>query len=223
MPKFAKKLPIPTYHPLPTGVRNPHRLRPLDEPLGEVYVGFHELETLLAPPAPLAPACANEDEDGTDETPEPKRQRLEDFRDTLRAEGLKFPFLLYEEYREKQSGAIPPDLGKVLGPDATQALWGALGDSMRLEGEGWWSVGLPLFTRRLLQDKVRDEGYHEEDMEQARADVKEAQEDARRQRAEDFATINAQEEEIEELRGQLREAKGREDALHAVIHRCRWG
>ena len=29
--------------------------------------------------------------------------------------------------------------------------------------------------------------------------------------------------EMDELRDELVRAKGREEALHAVIHRCRWG
>ena len=47
-------------------------------------------------------------------------------------------------------------------------------------------------------------------------------EDAERQSEEDWSRISALELQQEELRNQLREAKGREDALHAVIHRCRW-
>jgi hypothetical protein len=192
----------------------------LEMPVGEVYIGFHELESLLAPQAPPAPGY---DDDETDELQKRKKRRLDitDFEDFLRAEGIKFPIHMIAQ-QDRESGAIPPDLGKALGPDATQALWAEL-EHMHLDSESWWSCGLPLYTRQLLQEKVRDDGYHAEDIEASEARVKEAHEEAARQREEDFSTISALEDEIEELRGQLREAKGREDALHGVIDRCRWG
>ena len=140
--------------------------RELEKPFSEVYVGFHELESLLAPVP--AQEVQEADDDRLGETNEPKKRRLEDFEDILRAEGVKFPFCMYEQY-EQQSGAIPPDLAKALGPDTTKALWDALGYTMRIEGEYWWSVGLPHFTSRLLQDKVRDDGYHAEGMEASEA------------------------------------------------------
>jgi len=193
----------------------------LEKPVSEVYVGFHELESLLIPRAPPAPCTHDDDE--TDELQEPKKRRLNicDFTDFLRAEGIKFPNRMYELH-DRESHAIPPDLGKALGPDATQALWAQL-EHLQLNSESWWTCGLPLYTQQLLKEKVRDDGYHAEDIEASEAREKEAREDAARQREEDISTISALEDELEELRGQLREAKGREDALHGVIDRCRWG
>jgi len=199
----------------------------LEKPRLELYVGFTELESLL--PGPLADASEGLSAGSEPQVPQaPKRMRLEDFEATLKAQGISFPFLSYQHYEEK-TGAIPPDLVKALGPDATQALRAWTPDSMNLHGEDWWSCGLPHFTKQLLYEKTRNEIYHAEDLEEskecekmAEARVKEAREDAERQSEEDWSRISALELQQEELRNQLREAKGREDALHAVIHRCRW-
>jgi hypothetical protein len=200
----------------------------LEKPRLELYVGFTELESLL--PGPLADASEGLSAGSEPQVPQaPKRMRLEDFEATLKAQGISFPFLSYQHYEEK-TGAIPPDLVKALGADATQALRAWTPDSMNLHGEDWWSCGLPHFTKQLLYEKTRNEIYHAEDLEEskeceklAEARVKEAREDAERQSEEDWSRISALELQQEELRNyQLREAKGREDALHAVIHRCRW-
>ena len=126
---------------------------------------------------------------------------------------------MVEEF-DREGGQIPPDVRKALGEEATQALEARLGAGSdwaggHFEGEKWWFSGLPVFIKLLLMDKRLDREYYE-------ALLKDAKQGEEKARAEADFHMEAN----DELHGRLREAKGREDALHDVIRRrharCMW-
>ena len=190
---------------------------------GEVYVGFHELEQLL----PVAAASADvQASDG--ETPSADDVEAPAYADTaagrysfekdLHSIGCYFPWALVEDY-QKEDCSMPPDLIKSLGPDAAQVMQDRLGAEHCLVGEQWWSKGLPLFVKLLLQDLENERKWHKEDLELEKQDTRRAEQT--REQAE--AELEEAENTIGALRGDLRQAAGREEALHKVIHDCRWG
>ena len=101
-----------------------------------------------------------------------------------------------------------------IGPAATTAIveWAS---GQTYVGDNWWQSALPYFARGLVSNKLLDQQFFE-------GREKDMEENSRRQRAE----ISGLEDELEtaettiwKLRRQLSEAKGRESALHTVIHR----
>lgn len=188
----------------------------------EVYVGFHELESLLpqaepepepepapapvpAPAPPGPPSAANNVEDNVFTLCE-----------ALEAKGVRCPLELL--HYEEESAACPPDLEALIGSEAVQEIRDRVcSSSIRFtSGKDWWEFGLPRYARMLFQDRARIKQHHAEDMD---SEAERCAEETERARAE----IDELNEEIDELRDQLERAKGREEALHAVIHRCRWG
>ena len=98
------------------------------------------------------------------------------------------------------------------------------------EAHIWWDVRMPLFVRTLLDERKRDASYHAEDVSNAKAegDKRCSALDADLKAAYDalddaYADAAAAEAENELLRGQLRAAAGREEALFDVMDRCKWG
>jgi hypothetical protein len=117
---------------------------------------------------------------------------------------------------------MPPDLVRALKVHGGLDLVQLLGASMRnglpglpagLTGDAWWTVGLPAFTSQLVRDKRLTEKYHAEDL--AISVEQTATEHGERMATED--ELEAALAEIEDLRGKVREAKGREDALQGVM------
>ena len=83
----------------------------------------------------------------------------------------------------------------------------------------WWEVALPGYLRELRWDRERQKVSHAADLKIEVASREAAEEREREARRE----ISELGEEVDELRDDLLKAKGREEALHDVIHRCRWG
>ena len=130
--------------------------------------------------------------------------------------------------------AIPPDLTAALEPEATQVLWD---NEMEMraeyplvrESDDWWSVGLPFLVKTLL---LKLKQAHSEQTRDAtlRTQLASHGQSVAAMRAEIDATIAASHREAEaadaeneRLRGELREAKGREEALKGALALLRPG
>jgi len=85
-------------------------------------------------------------------------------------------------------------------------------------GKLWWEFALPQYVRFLRHDRARLQLDHSADLEQ---EVQRRSE-AEARSAERAREMDEQNGEIDELRDAPERAKGREEALHAVIQRCRW-
>lgn len=208
----------------------------------EVYVGFHELQPSL-PPAPTAPPPDSSDEDQP--APSPSTDSKPAHRACPSREGrvVQFPWLLEEHLREqglrKDPVPIPPDLAEALGPEDVQVFLARTDLSIYTSSAVWWSVALPSFARSLLCELAEQRVQHRE---AARKIIARIDDDERRHEriTEYHKKLLANYEEmlglkdevhkesleeanstIAELRVQLREAKAREDALHAVIANAR--
>ena len=183
----------------------------------EVYVGFHELAVLLAAPAAAAPEPA--------EPAQPELSRLE--RAKL-AEQALMEAAAAQHLAELPD--IPPALASELGPDGVQVLWDHAVDTYAHGGPGGenvWTKALPSLVRKLLRDAVNAAYDHERKLEEARvgadnlayAEKKAA--DASHAQSMCAEELDAMEEmhadEVIRLKGELREAKGREEALQGVI------
>lgn len=188
----------------------------------EVYVGFHELDALLPgstrherPPAP----------------PLPPRNCDDYLLCKDRPDGVFFPYLITGHYKfadqklMDEGDPIPPDLANLLGTDGTQLLWEMRGGKGLL-GPDWWSMGIPYMVKSLMFDlaqerewRADDETIYKEEQATLQGELRAAETEGRVAREE---TAEA-EAEIDELKKQLHEAKGRESALLDVIDRCRWG
>ena len=176
----------------------------LKELRDEVYIGFNELDSLLPSESDGVPRVADE------------------------TAGVRFPYLLGMNERDNYVAAMPPDLVATLGPDGTQALWqyatryGKTGPS---EPDVWWSLELPAFVVSLMRDDpafsgavtAQEHGYALEDIALAQEATRAANERATECASDMEAMEETYEAEVARLRGALREAKGREDALQGVI------
>ena len=183
----------------------------------EVYIGFHELET----------DAEEEEHDAEPErAPTPAPAPAPDMQPAP-THTVHFPWLLHDEPHPECP--IPPDLVAAL--DSTEAadlLWEQSREwvCQPQTAADWWSHGLPRFAARLVlelrlqrETGMRTASQHCEDLTCLEAEL----ETAKQSRERAYAGWIAADEEIAEVEGQLREAKGREDALHEVIRRCRWG
>jgi len=193
----------------------------------EVYIGFHELDSLLLTepdehPQPVPPPPPPSADDQT----RLARIRLELYPPSPPLPGVRFKHLL-EPISPLNDGPIPPDLVEAfgsgpLGREAIQVLWDRSAGE-HFHGEKWWTLGLPNLVRLLIDDCAASESHlavsRSEHLASASARLVSTQEY--------FANLKSACEDIEELvqendtlRGQLKEAQAREDALHTVISRC---
>jgi hypothetical protein len=182
--------------------------RELEKPRAEIYVGFHELDSLLPRLMELLPTSTSAaDADAGD--------------GELKIPGVRYPWLptdlggidpaVTAEYRP-EDGTIPPDLAQVLGRDGTQFLFEYCG-SMGHIGEEWWQLGLPCLVKHLMRERTELAQWHDEDQDLLEAQAAEM----RALRCARSADADAAESEIERLEGELREAKAREEALKGVL------
>jgi hypothetical protein len=181
----------------------------LEKPRAEIYVGFHELDSLLPRPMELLPSTPTFDADAVADDGE------------LKIPGVRYPWLptdlggvepaVTAEYRP-EDGTIPPDLAQVLGRDGTQFL-GEYCGSMGHIGEEWWQFGLPCLAKHLMRERTELAQWHDEDQDLLEAQATEM----RKLRCARSAEADAAADEIERLEGELREAKAREEALKGVL------
>ena len=85
--------------------------------------------------------------------------------------------------------------------------------------DAWWTLALPSLVKKLLSERARQQQDHAADLEWEASQLA-------AERAQNQGRANLIDElfaEINDLKDELVRAKGREEALHAVIHRCRWG
>ena len=85
--------------------------------------------------------------------------------------------------------------------------------------DAWWTIALPSLVKKLLSERARQQQDHAADLEWEASQLA-------AERAQNQGRANLIDElfaEINDLKDELVRAKGREEALHAVIHRCRWG
>ena len=86
-------------------------------------------------------------------------------------------------------------------------------------GDEWWELGLPSLCRCLVDQRAKLKQDHAADLEWEASQLSEARRHAQN-RANYIDELNS---EINDLKDELLKASAREEALHAVIHRCRWG
>ena len=86
-------------------------------------------------------------------------------------------------------------------------------------GDEWWELGLPSFCRCLVDQRAKLKQDHAADLEWEASQLSEARRHAQN-RANYIDELNS---EINDLKDELLKASAREEALHAVIHRYRWG
>ena len=197
----------------------------------EVYVGFTELDSLMPKPLtnPLDHLERPSQEATVDSILKPDvstNDLVTAMHKALEARGIRCPesYVTYEQDDEH----MPPDLAEAVGSDAARQLQ-AFG-SCYSGADQWWTIALPLFVRHLVSEHAatltRIEREH--DMALDAANARRVLEeglcaDWEKRYIEQAEELEAEMETVEQLRGELREAKGREEALHAVIQRCRWG
>ena len=181
----------------------------IDAPKSEVYVGFHELDSLLPPPQD--PYC--------DTTP-PVAVRYPWLVDKEICESRYVPF-------ERQCAPIPPDLANALGREATQLLWERSHRRLPMDDNEWWCLMLPGFVKHLVHEvSVRDAACDAKEEVIAELEHKllnfKLMEDAVYFHKDGTVFIRnglqeilqeQHEEELEKLRGELQQAKAREEAL----------
>jgi len=189
----------------------------------EVYVGYHELESLMPRSEPevlepeLAPAPAP-----AQPAPPPATEDVNDtifkLHEALEAKGIRCPVHLISYQQDDE--ACPPDLVALIGSEAVQEIKDRVcSRSIRLtSGKLWWDFALPQYVRFLRDDRARLQQDHAADLE---LEVQRRSE-AEARSAERAREMYEQNGEMDELRDALERAKGREEALHTVIQRCRW-
>ena len=198
----------------------------------EVYVGFTELEALLPQPAeahvppqpeaeepepeptpvptPAPPACASAPEDVND--------TIFKLHEVLEAKGIRCPHELID-YREDDV-ACPPDLAAMLGSEAVQEMQDRVIRTLTIDRPSmWWEWVLPSYVKLLQGERALLKQQHAE-RDHAEAEQRAEHSTERMEQAKEIDELNG---EIEELQSDLDRAKGREEALHEVIRRCRWG
>ena len=197
-----------------------------DHAHNEIYVGFVELEALMpsqaseeeepAPvPAPAPRAVAPHAPTPADEATDTDAMITELY-DKLKAKGVCCPtYILPHDPQEDRS--MPPDLAAALGDEAAQELRDRA--PSYVTGDDWWFHALPLLVKLLVADRGRLKRDHAADLDYEATRLREE----KLRREEDTREISELKEEIYGLQDALERAKGREEALHAVIQRCRWG
>ena len=189
----------------------------------EVYVGFHELASLLPeneveeaalepPPAPVSTPPAATTSARVLDSPEPF---------------LHFPFHC-DASLDPVPLPIPRDLAGALGPDVSERLCEHLeeldswGNKRKSSGD-WWSLALPSFACHLARQKAQltaqltaTEQSCDELVEKLTADHRRSQSEAR-------AELEDVHAENEDLRMRLHVSAGEVKALRGVITLCRWG
>lgn len=169
-----------------------------------------EPEPACAPaPAWCAPSATAEDEEDT----------VFKLQEALEARGIRHPEQLVSYQEELMD--CPPDLEAMIGIEAVQETKSRVcSNSIRFtSGKHWWEFGLPCYVKHLRHQRGQQEQEHAFQLE-AEVKLRHAAEERAKEKAREVDEIN---EEMDELRDELDRAKGREEALHAVIHRCRWG
>ena len=136
----------------------------------------------------------------------------------LASRGIRCPYKLLH-YREGDA-ACPPDLEAHIGSEAVQEIRDEVirGRGHYTNGSDWWDLALPSYVTFLRLERTRLQRDHAADLEYEEGRRVEA-EDRERKREKDIEKL---EEEMDSMRDALQRAKGREEALHAVIQRCRW-
>lgn len=167
----------------------------------EVYVGFHELVSLLPHAEPAT--------DSTDAAATAAATAAAAA--TAGAAPAVAPAAAPAATlaATQSDNSVPPDLAEALGREGVQRMWECLSKHAEpsYEGEEWWKQGLPRFVRELLR---------EHDSEKSRRERAE-------ERAQDLRTAyDGMCEVNQKLLAELARAEGREEALHEVIDRCRW-
>ena len=177
----------------------------------EVYIGFHELESLLEESAEPAPAPAST---LPASAPVPE---LASSPEPARTPKVHFPWLLDEEPWEECP--IPPDLIAALDDaEAVEQLWE---HSRRWAVQPdcaahWWAMGLPRFAVTLVCEAKAHEAEkvqlrrHNEDIDALSRRIDETRDGCVKDNAE-------LEDENDQLRAQLAAAKAREDGLKQAI------
>ena len=150
---------------------------------------------------------------------------------------MRYPHILKsaayraEETDDDRLPPLPPDLATALGPELVQACRDLLADDgMIHNSDAWWSAGLPACLG-LLHARVKDRDalldglrkFWDDRSVKDEQRIDQMREDCNVEKNQLLEEIGELEGRVQELEGSLREAKGREDALHAVIQRCRWG
>ena len=87
-------------------------------------------------------------------------------------------------------------------------------------GDEWWELGLPSFCRHLVDQRAKLMQDHAADMAWEASQLSEARRHNQNRAMNYIDELNS---EISDLKDELLKASGREEALHAVIHCCRWG
>jgi hypothetical protein len=191
----------------------------------EIYVGYHELDSLMEPEPDLTsepgPEPGPEPEleaTHTDPAPATQTEKAErtitDLYDALSAQGIRCPFYLTPGPIQDRS--VPPDLVAAIGSEAVEELRAT--SQSDTTGDEWWAVALPCFVKRLRAERARLIQKHKAVTEFDATEL--SREKARLCQADN--TIAELEEENDDLKAALERAKGREEALHEVIQRCRW-
>lgn len=216
-------------HALTTGLANADadEMTVLNAVHGEVYIGFHELESLIPTPAcdgpgaPASPASSASlaSPDSAPTHPKPMDSPTTAFDSHLKSMGCYFPWSLVEDYMyDKPECSIPPDVTKALGPEAAEELEARYGPSskepLQLEGEAWWLRGVPCFIKVLLLERRLEKEYSEKMLANAQQQCAAVQ----KERDEAWDRVAEVEAENEKLHLMLRESKGKELALHDVIN-----
>ena len=183
----------------------------------EVYVGFYELENARAGVPAAAPAL------------DPQLSRAE----LAKLECKRTEEAAMEAARQEHIADLPDIPSAIacdLGPDGVQALWEFAVDrfvtarDMNDADSCIWTETLPSFARKVLSNATLERAKHEWDLESAQIATRDAEKQIAEVRAEmreigrEMGEMEeAHEVEVARLKGELREAKGREEALQGVI------
>ena len=209
----------------------------------EVYVGFHELE--MPPPPPQAVPDGTAPDHAELDTALSRTERARAAAELAEREREQ----ARELERQQALPDIPAELASALGPDGVQTLWCVATERCWSrhkipESGDWWKM-LPELVKSLIEDSAIKEcefqithiqmkqaetrGWRRGRAEEIDLMVVEAKrrteeaerrtEEAEEQEIELTQRLEASEAEVERLRLQLSEARGRESALEGVISR----
>ena len=178
----------------------------------EVYIGFHELESLLEEEA-AAPELVTPEPVAPEPAPTPTSA-------PARTPIMHFPWLVDETLWE--DCPMPPDLKAALAPETVELLW----EQSRTwavrpdNAAAWWAIGLPSFTDWSARQQARYEVVLLDQENERLAAMKQIDASDAKIKAMEEGLITENEEladEIVELRRQLALAKAREDGLKQAI------
>jgi hypothetical protein len=175
----------------------------LKAPAEEIYVGFYELDQLVP----------NQAQDGNEH--DAKGSTVEGTAE------LRAPWVLESR---PASAPIPPDLAQLLGSEGCDALAAAQCGTLESTDE-WWTLGLPATIKYLLNELAAEK----RESERLREHADELWQTCRGPGHAEVANHGASQVlaqtdlRVASLEEELLRAQGREQALHEVIRRSRWG